>query len=80
MFILPFVAPLATNGNRKHCSINFDPRSSIVRSVFDSRLSGVVLWFKYKQDRGQTSVEPLGHARILDSIVSIMNCLKLKIA
>ena len=27
--------PLATNANRKHCFIDFDPRSSIVDNVFD---------------------------------------------
>ena len=60
-FRLPFVATtgdkwqsktlflsilLATNGNRKHCLLSiFDPRSSIVDSVFDCRLPGVVMFF-----------------------------------
>ena len=40
---MSFVAQLATNGNRKHCFLAiYDPRSSIVKSVFDCRLSGVI--------------------------------------
>ena len=39
---MPFVARLATNCNKKHCFLAiFDPHSSIVKSVFDRRLSGV---------------------------------------
>ena len=40
---MSFVAQLATNGNRKHCFLAiYDPRSSIVKSFFDCRLSGVI--------------------------------------
>ena len=39
-FSIVIVARLATIGNRKHCSSDFDPLSSIVKSVFDRRLSG----------------------------------------
>ena len=37
--------PLATNGNRKLFLTIFDPRSSIVDSVFDCRLPDVVMFF-----------------------------------
>ena len=38
---MPFVARLATMAIENTVSSNFDPRSSIVKSVFDCRLSGV---------------------------------------
>ena len=41
--LLPFVAQLATNGNQKQFLAIFDLRSSIVKSIFDCGLSGVIL-------------------------------------
>ena len=41
-FSIAICRQLATNGNRNTVSSNFDPRSSIVESVFDCRISGVL--------------------------------------